>query len=358
MDSSQAPPSDPAPARFLPAKLEDLGAVFETLERGRSVLLGGPMESDPTPGVPLDAGPWLGVRTSGTTGQPGICWHRWEALKSGAVASSGYRDWRWASPFRADSFAGVQVGLQAWVTSGRAVSLEGSWSAQWTLLERLQPQALCATPTYLDLLGLSEGASRSSAPVWSPRQVTLGGEPLREAVGARLKARFPGARFTLIYAAAELGLIAKTGRMDGWFEAKDRVSGWLEWRVREGVLELLRDGKWFVTGDLAEERDGLMRILGRASALANVGGTKVQLARVEALAESVPGVRLARAVAEPNPITGQVVGLRYSLVPGAEAEAVRAALETCLRANLPKVAWPRVWDGTWSQLGPNGKKGT
>ena len=39
-----------------------------------------------------------------------------------------------------------------------------------------------------------------------------------------------------------MGLIAKTGRMDGWFEAEDRVSGWLDWRVREGVLELLRDG--------------------------------------------------------------------------------------------------------------------
>ncbi len=357
MHSPQASPSAPVPELFLPSRLEDLAEVFGKLGGGRSILLADSFDCGTTP-VPGGAGPWLGVRTSGTTGQPGTCWHRWDGLRMNAVAASGYRGWVWASPFRADSFAGVQVALQAWVSSGRAVSLAGAWSEQWKLLERLRPQAVCATPTYLDLLAVSEADFRPAGGGWSPQQVTLGGEPLRETVGARLKARFPGARFTLVYAAAEWGLIAKTGRVDGWFEAGDRVSGWSDWRVNEGVLELFREGKWLATGDLAEEQEGRVRILGRASAVANVGGTKVRLAAVEVLAESVPGVRMARAVAEANPVTGQVVGLRYSVLPGADSERVRVALETCLRANLPKAAWPRVWDGAWSGLGPNGKKGT
>src|SRR5690606_4586531 len=116
---------------------------------------------------------------------------------------------------------------------------------------------------------------------WQPRQVTLGGEPLREFLGRNARHRFPDARFSVVYAAAELGIVAKTHRVDGWFEKAQLDARWDAWRINDGVLEVCRNGHWRSTGDRIEMREDCFRVIGRADAIANVGGAKVVLSEIE-----------------------------------------------------------------------------
>lgn len=191
-----------------------------------------------------------------------------------------------------------------------------------------------------------------------PRQITLGGEPLRPGLGPWIRQRFPEADFTAVYASAELGILAKSRRSDGWYDLSQLHERWEAWRIQADQLEVRRGETWFATGDrIQTDPEGLhFRVLGRAAAVANVAGTKVPLADVESAAEEVPGVTAAQAWAEPNPVVGQVVALRYGLAPGATLDTVQPALERHLRQRLRKEAWPRRWEQGLPELGPNAKR--
>jgi acyl-CoA synthetase (AMP-forming)/AMP-acid ligase II len=332
----------------------DFQEVFQTLERGVSVEL----SAGERPVVRRSEGAaeaCIGVWSSGTTGEPRCSWHPWVSLKTHARTNEAWAGWTWATPFRPDSFAGLQVALQAWATSGQCLPLDGTWEEVWLVLGTRQPEALCCTPTFLELLLLSESEAEPAASRWEPQQVTLGGEPLRERTGRQAAKRFPNARFTAIYAAAEFGVIARTHRTDGRMEQAAFGREGIDWRVREDVLEVMRSGNWRSTGDrVLLEGDGL-RILGRAGAIANVGGTKVRLLDVACAAETVPGVFQAQALAEPNPVTGQTVLLRFAVEPDVDPERVLVQLQEVLRKQLPKPAWPRRWEHVEAVIGANGK---
>ncbi len=303
--------------------------------------------------VPPGPGAYLGVRSSGSTGIPKVIWCAWERLVGEVRAGERTDGWRWMSPFHPTSFAGVQVALQAWRGRGSVGSLPTDWDRAWVLLRGSRCDALSATPTYLDLLVQNEPTGAAGN---DPLQITLGGEVLRPALGERLKRRFPDAAFSVIYASAEFGVLLKTHRVDGWFETDALEHRCREWRVTDGMLELREDGGWLPTGDAVETNGSLMRVVGRADRVANVAGAKVNLDEVGRRAEEVPGVRRALAVADANPVTGQVVGLRFAVEPGAEPDAVRARLEAHLRAVLDKPAWPRRWIADELLPGRNAKR--
>ena len=351
-----------------PESLAEVLPVFERLERGESVALVSPGfsgEISPPPGEGRRA--WLGVTSSGSTGRPKLVWRDWETLKAGASHAERVRGWRWASPYDPWSFAGAQVAVQAWFGGGAVVTLRGDWPEILRTLEEQSVEALSCTPTFADLLLQNEPAGSG----WTPRQITLGGEPLREAAGARLRRRWPETRFLAIYAAAEFGVLLKTSRLDGWYELEGLEQRWPHWRIQKsgraeerrsrGVLELGErlageQVVWRSTGDEVEVLGRLIRIIGRADQVANVAGTKVSLAEVAVQAEAVSGVRRAMAVARPNPVTGQVVALRFALEPGADEASVRERLEATLRERLPKPAWPRDWTRDEVGLGHNAKR--
>lgn len=348
---------------FCPRTLSDLFEVFPRLDRSEHIALtapesnhdpsaiesfASPSRSCPTAGSTSDepsrdkrGGASLGVCSSGSTGRPKLVWRDWLELRAETSQAKRLHGWTWASPFAPQTFAGVQVALQAWFNGGRVISLNSFSSDTWKTLDQERVDALSATPTFMDLLLQNEDAPRSA---WQSRQITLGGEPLRAQVGSRLVARFPHSRFTVIYATAELGVLLKTHSLDGWYEVNSLARRFPRWRVNEGALEIWHCERWAVTGDRVELNGDRMRVLGRADAIANVGGVKVNLADVAELAEQVPGVRRAVAVAEASPITGQIVALRYAIDPAFAASAVTQSLETHLRAKLGKEAWPRRWE--------------
>ena len=340
------------PISVLCGSLADLFPVFDRLERGQSILLGAPTsESFAEP----PAGTYLGVRSSGSTGIPKILWRRWESLRAEVRSHPEISAWHWASPFRPESFAGVQAALQAWATGGSITSLDNQWSQTWDRALSKPWQALSCTPTYLDLLLQNEP---SAEPPPDPLQITLGGEVLRPVCGARFARRFPKTRFTVIYASAEWGVLLKTHRLDGWYEVESLERRYPRWRVQEDILELPdAQGAWCSTGDRVEQDDQLLRVVGRADRVANVAGTKINLDEIGRLAESIPGIRRALAVAEPNPITGQIIVLRYAPDRGPEVgDDVEQRLSTALRGLLPKPAWPRKWIRDELQPGANAKR--
>lgn len=377
-----------------PTELADLFPVFAALDQGQTVgLLLGTSVLPPAPLPPTEGENFLGVCSSGSTGRPKLIWRRWRDLCVNPARSDQLQGWTWASPFEPFTFAGVQVALQAWASGGKVLSLGRDWGVAWHTLRNGAVDALSCTPTYADLLLQNEppetgpasepaddDAARQTAchrlapqtvktgdeeeerersPTQESkrpradlplRQITLGGEALRPALGTRLAQRFPNVRFTVIYATAELGVLMKTHRLDGWYEAASLAKRFPHWRVNNRVLEVLPGGLWQTTGDLVELNGDLLRVVGRANAIANVAGTKVSLAEVSELAEQVPGVRRAVAVAEPSPITGQIVCLKYATDPACDTGAVTKALQAHLQSRLRKEAWPRKW--VLDDLGP------
>lgn len=340
---------------FTAIDLQSLFQAFDILEKGISVrLLPLGLESQNTMAgpSPTSAGPLLGLYSSGSTGEPKLFWQPWSQLKSELRLHPASSGWTWASPFSPSSFAGVQVALQAWAGDGQVLSLGSDWVANWDLLADKKVPALSCTPTFLDLILRSPSSARR----WAPSQITLGGEPLRPAAGARFQKVFSHTRFTVIYASAESGVLLKTHRLDGWYEVGSLEKRVRAWRIQHGELHLFKNGSWLSTGDLVEREEALLRIVGRADRVANVAGSKINLDEVSRAAEELPGIRVAFAFAEPNPVSGEIVALRFLPENGSAVEELQCRLEEYLRQRLPKESWPRRWEIGETDLGPNAKR--
>lgn len=148
-------------------------------------------------------------------------------------------------------------------------------------------------------------------------QVTLGGEPVDQAVLDRLRATFPRARVSWIYASSEVGAAVTVHDGRAGFPV-----AWLD-RPRDGRPTLsIEDGELVVssdrrgegiaarsrTGDRVELVQDRVVIVGRRDTdEINVGGVKVSAAMVRDVLQSHPGVHWARVSGRRAPIVGQVV---------------------------------------------------
>lgn len=290
----------------------------------------------------------VGVWSSGSTGRPKLVWRSWsEVLRDSGYRASGAA-YCWGTSFEPWSFAGVTLGVHALMSGGEVHGLGGSWAEVWEMIRGRGVNALSVPSTFMRMLLVSEPADRAWR--WRPKQLTLGGEVVTSELLDRVRQRFPEARVTLIYASAELGVIAKTNETDGWFPI-DSLRSSVD--IRDGRLFVQEEnGGWRDTGDRVEMRSERMRVLGRCDRVVNVGAEKIALEDVEAAIEAIAGVRCARASATPNPVVGQVVAVEVDLEPGVEPRKV----EEEARRRLPKAAWPRTWDYGVIALGPNGKR--
>lgn len=95
---------------------------------------------------------------------------------------------------------------------------------------------------------------------------------------------------------------------------------------------------WYNTGDVVEEQDGFIKIVGRASEVFNVGGLKILPGEVERIALSYPGVLRAKAYGVANPITGQHIEIICEPEDGVALD--RRALMMQFRSHLQKQLCP------------------
>ena len=98
------------------------------------------------------------------------------------------------------------------------------------------------------------------------------------------------------------------------------------------------DNGFFGTGDrvkLLTDADGTwIRIIGRRDDVVNVGGLKIDPARIEDAVLTNPAVSEAQAIGRPNPITGEHVELSVVLARGASLST--QDVEAHLMTQLPR----------------------
>jgi acyl-CoA synthetase (AMP-forming)/AMP-acid ligase II len=178
-------------------------------------------------------------------------------------------------------------------------------------------------------------------------QVTLGGEPVDQAILDRLAQVFPTARLSWIYASSEAGasIAVHDGRAGFPVSWLDRSAPGRP-RLTVEDHELLIESGWSAdgfagplrTGDRAQVVDGRVHITGRiGSDEINVGGSKVSASAVRAALLAHPSVAWAQARARRAPLVGSVVAADVVLGgPATTAELTRWCTD-----RLPHHAVPR-----------------
>lgn len=284
----------------------------------------------------------LWLLTSGSTGRPKQVAHTLDSL----TTVRGEQPPRtWLCPYTPGAYAWWQVVTIALAQPDQKLVCVDPMADWAEVAAQEGVDAASGTPTFWRQALLSSGDGLRRIPL---KQITLGGEPVDQAVIDLLRGAFPQARVSWIYASSEAGAsIAVHDGMAGFPEA------WLE-READGRPSLSVDGDELViaspyrgegvddvlrTGDRVERRDGRVFIVGRlASDEINVGGTKVSASQVREALMAHPAVAWAAVKGRRAPIVGSLVQADVVLTDPAVGED---ELSRHCAAVLPEVAVPR-----------------
>lgn len=285
----------------------------------------------------------LWLLTSGSTGRPKRVAH---TLQSLTTVSADQPPRRWLCPYSPGAYAWWQVVTLSLAHPGQdVVFVEAAQLDSWPELALAEGvTAASGTPTFWRQALWRSAETVARLPL---EQITLGGEPVDQAILDRLTTLFPAARVSWIYASSEAG--ASIAVHDG--RAGFPVS-WLDRDVPgRPVLtvvdhELLINSAWSATGfegplrtgDRAEIIDGRVHITGRvASDEINVGGSKASAAAVRAVLLAHPAVLWAQVRGRRAPIVGNIVAADVVLdTPVSEPELTRWCAQ-----RLPEYSVPR-----------------
>jgi acyl-coenzyme A synthetase/AMP-(fatty) acid ligase len=189
------------------------------------------------------------------------------------------------------------------------------------LIEKYKVNILPASPTFLNLILISEAQNRYD--MSSLRMITYGTEPMPESLLLKLKEAFGRVKFLQTFGTSETGITQTSSKSSNstfikiddpnteykivegelWIRSKTQIMGYLN-----SSMERFTEDGWFKTGDLVEEaEDGYIKIIGRNKELINVGGEKVLPSEVESILFQIPDLMDCLVYGEPNPITGQMV---------------------------------------------------
>jgi acyl-coenzyme A synthetase/AMP-(fatty) acid ligase len=252
-----------------------------------------------------------------------------------------------------DHIGGVNTLLYTLSNGGCVVTIrERTPDRVCEAIEKWRVELLPTSPTFLNLLLLSEAARRYD--LSSLKMVTYGTEVMLESTLRLMREAFPQVELAQTYGLSELGILrAKSRSSDSlWM----RIGGeGFETRVVDGLLEInarsamvgylnaaspfTEDG-WFRTGDAVEVDGEYIRILGRKSDIINVGGEKVYPAEVESALQRMPGVREVVVSGERNAITGEVVKARVRLETGETVGEFRQRMRAFCEGTLARFKVP------------------
>ena len=302
---------------------------------------------------------WL-MTTSGTTGVPKIVPHSLRSLSRSVyrfTASSPLTTAPvWGLLYDPTRFAGLQVVLQALIGGGQLVAIDTSLplAEQVAALADHGCTHLSATPTLWRRLMMVPGHSRLPL-----RQVTMGGEIADQPTLNAVRAAFPAARLSHIYASTEAGVgFSVTDGLAGFpLTYLDQAPGTVRLKIQDGILWLRPAITEIIPGlpDIEIDPEGYIRsgdqvliagarvlFLGRENGLINIGGVKVYPETVEAIVKTVPGVALVRVFAKSSPVTGSLVVAEVQLRDGADPGAIRRLIQDTCRTHLDREAVPAI----------------
>lgn len=253
-----------------------------------------------------------------------------------------------------DHIGGVNTLLYNLSNAGCVITVEErSPDAVCAAIERHRAQVLPTSPTFLNLLLLSEAHRRHD--LSSLELITYGTEVMPESTLRRLNELFPDVRLLQTYGLSEVGILRSKSRSSDSLWVKVGGEGF-ETRVVDGMLEIraesamlgylnaedpfTEDG-WFRTGDAVEVDGEYLRFLGRNSEIINVGGEKVYPAEVEDVLQQMEGVEDVAVTGEPNPITGETVAARIKLTGEEPQPEFRRRMHEHCRGRLARYKVPR-----------------
>ena len=215
-------------------------------------------------------------------------------------------------------------------------------------------QLLPTTPTFLNMLLISDAASRHD--LSSLEIITYGTEPMPQTTLAAVADSMPAVRFKQTYGLSELGILPTRSRGSNSVWVKFGAAGF-EHKIIDNILWIRSASAmlgylnapapfdaegWFNTQDLVETDGEYMRILGRQSELINVGGEKVHPAEIENVLLQMDNVRDVTVSGRPNPVTGAVVSARITPVHAEEPDAFRRRIRRFCRERLEPFKVPVV----------------
>jgi len=296
------------------------------------------------------------VLTTGSTGAPKGVRHDWLRQLSrmeGARDGSGQV---WLLAYGPNQFAGLQVLIHVLGTG--AILVAPSVRRPQAVLELVHDHRvdhISATPTFWRFMLAEFRADARPAP--DLKQITLGGEAAPGALLEELRATFPAAKISHIYAGSEFGSTGSVrdgtdGLPASLLEGHDDADVSLkivdgELWVRSSASMLGYHGEddrpadeWWPTGDLVDVVEDRIVFRGRKTDVINVGGVKVHPLPVEDRVTAVPGVKVARVYGRANALVGAVVAVDVVSEPGVDERELKAAIRSSC-ADLPRPWQPR-----------------
>jgi acyl-coenzyme A synthetase/AMP-(fatty) acid ligase len=263
-----------------------------------------------------------------------------------------------------DHIGGINTLFHTLANGGGLVTIEQhDPDSVATAIEQHRVELLPTSPTFLNLLLLSEAWSRHD--LSSLRRITYGTEMMPQRLLEAIRAALPQVELQQTYGMSELGILRSKSkssdslwmRIGGEGVETDVRDGVLWVRTRSAMLGYLNaqapfdaDG-WFNTGDAVEVKGELVRFLGRKAEIINVGGLKVHPAEVENVLLQLGNVADAAVYAATNAITGQMVAARIQLRQPEEPAAFRKRLRQFCESRLSRHATPVVIELTDQPLG-------
>lgn len=288
---------------------------------------------------PEDGRLWL--LTSGSTGRPKQIGH---TLASLTTVKGEVPPRRWLCPYSPGTYAWWQVVTLGLAHEGQdLVVVDPSALAGWVdAAVEHGVTAASGTPTFWRQTMMGQDLGR--VPL---EQISLGGEPVDQAVLDELRALFPAARISWIYASSEVGasIVVHDGRAgfpEEWLgraiegrPVVDVVDGelvitsphhgsGLNGAVRTGDAVVIEDGRVYITGRI--DKDEI-----------NVGGAKVSAGVVRNVLQDHPAVAWAHVRGRKAPLVGTMVVADVVL----SGEASVQDLTDWARERLPEYGVPR-----------------
>ncbi|WP_328989154.1 AMP-binding protein [Kribbella sp. NBC_01245] len=290
---------------------------------------------------------WL--LTSGSTGRPKRIGHTLESL---TTVRGQQQPRTWLCPYSPGTYAWWQVVTLSLTQADQAlVVIEPSELESWPKIAAAHGvTAASGTPTFWRQTIYRDTEALAAVPL---EQITLGGEPVDQAILDRLREIFPDARISWIYASSEVGasIVVHDG-LAGFPKA------WLDRTPEPGSERPLLsvDGDELVissphhgaglegahrTGDRVEFVDDRVLITGRLDTdEINVGGSKVSAGLVRNVLMAHPSVAWARVFARKAPIVGRMVAAEVVLDPGMGPITDADLVQWCT-TRLPDYGVPR-----------------
>ena len=280
---------------------------------------------------------WL--LTSGSTGRPKRIGHTLESL---TTVHGKQPERTWLCPYSPGTYAWWQViTISLTLADQHLVMIEPSELETWPVIAAEHGvTAASGTPTFWRQTLYRDTEAVAKVPL---EQITLGGEPVDQAILDRLREVFPQARISWIYASSEVGASivvhdGKAGFPKAWLDrdpesASDRPL--LSVDGDELVITSPHHGAGLDgpvrTGDRVEivgDNGDRVLITGRLdSDEINVGGSKVSAGLVRNVLTAHPAVVWARVFARKAPIVGRMVAaevvLDSEMGPTTDADLVR-----------------------------------